>query len=88
MFVIKMWLWQAEGPQTGTGTDETFAPGHCLPHLPLTKYTVEEPSLPHHHQSVSDPSWDVSFDGRVYALHTFSKQINLPSERQHQSDAG
>lgn len=58
-----MWLWQAEGPQTGTGSDETFAPGHCLPHSPLSKYTAEKPSLPHHHQSVSDSSWDVSFDG-------------------------
>lgn len=58
-----MWLWQAEGPQTGTGTDGTFAPGHCFLHLPLSKYAVEEPSLPYHHQSVSDSSWDVSFDG-------------------------
>lgn len=32
-----MWLWQAEGPQMGTGTDETFTPGHCLQHSPLTK---------------------------------------------------
>lgn len=76
-----MWLWQAEGPQTGTGADETFAPGHRLPHSPPTKYAAVEPSLPHHHQSVSDSSWDVSSDGlllrRVCSEHT--RQANEPS---------
>lgn len=91
MFAIKMWLWQAEGPHTGTGADETFAPGHCLPHLPLTKYEAEKASLPLRHQSVSDSSWDVSFDGPFLGTCVFwgtpSKQINVPSERQHQSKA-
>lgn len=57
-----MWLWQAEGPQTGTGADETFAPGHCLPHLAPTKNDAKQHSPPRRHQSVSHSSWDISCD--------------------------
>lgn len=91
MFAIKMWLWQAEGPLMGTGTDETFAPGQCLPRLPLSKYEAEEHSLPHHHQSVSDSSWDISFDGfyldlcvLVFSVHTTSKLTYLLKDNTNQ----
>ncbi len=91
MFAIKMWLWQAEGPQTGTGSDETFAPGHCLPHSPLSEYAAEKPSLPHHHQSVSDSSWDVSFDGLCLGVcaawaHLVSKLTHLLKDTNQMQD--
>lgn len=87
MFVIKMWLWQAAGPQTGTGADETFAPGHCLPHLPLAKNEVRRLSCLTTINLCPIQVETLALMG-VCSLQTLSKQINLLPGRQHQSDAG